>query len=63
MIVTWVFGIVLVLRGHWLRRRWFHAKFALVLAMTVMHGLLSHWVREFAADRNRASAEILSYCQ
>jgi putative membrane protein len=36
--------------GTW--RPWFHAKFALVLAMSAMHGFLSRWVREFAQDRN-----------
>jgi protoporphyrinogen IX oxidase len=48
MIVTWLVGIVLVLQG-----RWFHAKLVLVLAMTILHGLFTQWVREFAFDRNR----------
>ncbi len=34
-------------------RHWFHVKFALVLAMTVLHGLFSHWTEEFAHGRNR----------
>ena len=25
--------------------------------MTVLHGLLSHWVRDFGLDRNRHSAK------
>ena len=55
MIVTWLLGIALVLQGQWLAATWFHIKFALVLAMTVLHGLFSHWARDFAVDRNRHS--------
>jgi putative membrane protein len=57
MVVTWFIGIVLVLQGHWLGASWFHVKFALVLAMTILHGLLAQWVREFALDRNRRAAK------
>ena len=53
MIVTWAAGIVLLIQGHWLASGWFHAKFALVLGMSAMHGLLSRWAAEFARDRNR----------
>jgi putative membrane protein len=55
MIVTWLLGIVLVLQGGWLAAAWFHAKFVLVLAMTVLHGLFSHWANDFAFDRNPRS--------
>jgi putative membrane protein len=55
MIVTWLIGIVLVLQGQWLGATWFHLKFALVLAMTILHGLFSHWTDEFALDRNTRS--------
>ncbi|MEI9804473.1 MAG: protoporphyrinogen oxidase HemJ [Pseudolabrys sp.] len=30
----------------------FHLKFALVIVLSIMHGLMSHWVAEFAFDRN-----------
>ncbi len=52
MIVTWLLGIVLVIEGQFLTASWFHIKIVLVLAMTVMHGLLSHWAHDFAKDRN-----------
>jgi protoporphyrinogen IX oxidase len=55
MIASWLFGIILVFRGGWLAAGWLHVKLVLVLAMTVMHGLLSHWTHEFAFDRNRRS--------
>ena len=55
MIVTWLAGIVLMLQGQWLGASWFHVKFVLVLAMTILHGLFSHWANEFSYDRNRHS--------
>ena len=55
MMVTWLAGIVLVFQGGWLAAGWFHAKLVLVIAMTVLHGLLGHWANEFAFDRNRHS--------
>ena len=55
MIATWIFGIALVFTGGWLTAGWLHAKFALVLALTVMHGLMSHWANDFRFDRNRRS--------
>jgi putative membrane protein len=50
--VTWVLGIVLVLQGGWLTSGWLHAKLLAVVAMTIMHGLLSHWASEFKRSRN-----------
>ncbi len=55
MIATWLLGIVLVLQGGWLGAAWFHIKIGLVLVMTVLHGLFSHWTHEFALDRNMRS--------
>jgi len=53
MTVTWLVGIVLMLQGQWLGATWFYIKFALVLAMTILHGLFGHWANEFAFDRNQ----------
>ncbi len=53
MAVTWIAGIALVLQGQFLGVTWFHIKFALVLAMTLLHGLLNYWANSFAHDRNR----------
>jgi putative membrane protein len=55
MIATWLLGIALVVQGGWIGASWFHAKFALVLILTVIHGLFSHWARDFAHDRNTRS--------
>jgi putative membrane protein len=57
MIVTWLLGIVLVLQGQFLGSTWFHIKIGLVLVMTILHGLFSHWAHDFALDRNPRSAK------
>ncbi len=51
--VAWIIGIVLALQGGWLMSPWLHAKLLAVVAMTVTHGLLSHWAAEFRHGRNR----------
>jgi putative membrane protein len=53
MAATWLLGIALVLMGGWLGAGWFHVKFALVVVMSVLHGLFSHWADDFAFDRNK----------
>lgn len=59
MIVSWVLGIVLIyeLFGPELTgfstAGWLHGKLLLVVLMTVFHGFLVKWRRDFAADRNR----------
>lgn len=56
MIVTWVFGLWLAWDGFGFHGGWLHAKIALVLAMSGMHGYLSGAARRFAEDRNEKSA-------
>jgi putative membrane protein len=53
MIATWILGIALVLETQAFAAGWFQAKFVAVIAMTLMHGLFSHWGNEFSFDRNR----------
>ena len=53
MIVSWLAGLALAYEGHWFAAAWLDIKLALVLAMTALHGLLSRWVKDFAADHNR----------
>jgi putative membrane protein len=55
MTVSWVVGLWLMWAGGFLASGWMHAKLLLVVAMSGMHGFLSRWVRDFAADRNRYS--------
>jgi len=58
MLASWVLGLILAFSGviDWSRDGWFHAKLALVLALSAYHGLLAMWTREFALDRNTRSA-------
>ena len=52
MVIAWLLGLWLAYTGgHW-TAPWFHAKFALVLAMSAAHGYFSASVRAFAEDRN-----------
>jgi putative membrane protein len=58
MIAVWVLGLTLSflpITDAW-HQGWFHAKFALVLVMSGVHGLFARWVRAFGADTNRHSA-------
>ena len=55
MIATWVFGLWLAWLGGWAYATWFQAKFVLVIAMSGVHGMLSRYRRDFAADQNRHS--------
>jgi protoporphyrinogen IX oxidase len=55
MIVTWLLGLWLAWRGNWFAAPWLHAKLALVIGMSGVHGMLSRYVKDFAADRNRKS--------
>ncbi|MEW9835392.1 protoporphyrinogen oxidase HemJ [Mesorhizobium marinum] len=56
MTVTWVFGLWLAWQGFGFQGGWLHAKIALVLAMSGVHGYLSASVRRFAEDRNEKPA-------
>ena len=55
MIVSWLLGIFLLLETQAFAAGWFIAKFALVVALSGMHGLLGRWTRDFSLDRNRHS--------
>ncbi len=57
MIATWLLGLWLVWEGGFARSGWLHAKIALVLVLSALHGLFARWVKDFAADRNTRSAK------
>jgi putative membrane protein len=57
MIASWIFGVWLILEigsGAW-TMGWLHAKIALVLLLSGMHGAMAKWRRAFAEDRNQHS--------
>lgn len=52
MIASWIFGLWTAWVGDMFGAGWFHAKLALVIAMTGAHMAMAKWRREFAEDRN-----------
>ena len=55
MIATWIFGLWLVWLGGWEKSGWLHAKFALVILLSGIHGWLVRLWRAFAEDKNQKS--------
>jgi putative membrane protein len=55
MIVTWLAGLWLVWQGGFMKAGWFHAKFALVILLSGVHGFLAARVKDFASDTNTKS--------
>jgi putative membrane protein len=58
MIAVWVLGLTLSflpVTEAW-HMGWFHAKFALVIVLSGVHGLFARWARQFARDANVHSA-------
>jgi putative membrane protein len=52
MITAWVVGLWLAWDGGWVSSPWLHAKLALAVALSGLHGYYTRWVHDFAADRN-----------
>lgn len=52
IVVVWLSGLGLAYWGDFWSDGWFHAKFALVLAMSGLHGFLSGCAKRFAVDQN-----------
>jgi putative membrane protein len=52
MMVAWIAGLWMAWVGGLYTVGWFHAKFALALILSGVHGYFSRWVRAFAEDRN-----------
>ena len=55
MIAVWITGPLLAWREGYFLSPWLHAKLALVLLLTGLHGFFSAQVRAFAEDRNLRS--------
>jgi len=53
--VTWILGLWLAWQGAWFSAPWLHAKLALVIGMSGVHGMFSRYVRDFAADKRPKS--------
>ncbi len=60
MAATWLLGLWLAWNGPdsrygWFASGWLGAKLLLVIGLTVLHGFLARWRKDFAADANRHS--------
>ena len=53
MAATWILGIGLMVSGNLLAAGWLHAKIALVLVLSGVHGLFVRSWKDFAGDRNK----------
>jgi len=56
MVIAWVLGLWLAWKGGYWAAHWFHAKLALVVLLSGLHGYLSAATRAFAEDRNTKPA-------
>ena len=56
MIATWIFGFMLVAHLDLWAVGWMHVKFALLIAMQIVHAGFARWRRQFAGDQNRHTA-------
>ena len=55
---AWILGLMLVAHLDAWGDAWMHAKFALAIAMSAMHGVFSRWRRDFANDANKHPASV-----
>jgi putative membrane protein len=57
MVVSWTLGLYLAFSViDWSADGWFYLKLVLVILLSVYHGALAKWTREFAEDRNAHSS-------
>lgn len=61
MIVTWLAGLYLLYEGGWIVAGWMHAKLALVLLLSAIHGVNAKWTRQFANDANTHSGKFYRF--
>jgi putative membrane protein len=52
MIAAWILGLTMATWGHHWAEGWFHAKLALLIALSIVHAAFARWRRQFAQDRN-----------
>lgn len=58
MIATFLFGTLMIIANPaLLQAGWLHAKLALVIMMTALHGMFAKWRKDFARDTNTRPAK------
>jgi putative membrane protein len=53
MLVTWATGLTLAVHAGFLNEGWFHAKFALVIGLSALHGYFGKVRKDLAEETNR----------
>jgi protoporphyrinogen IX oxidase len=53
MLVTWATGLTLAVHACFLNQGWFHAKFALVIGLSALHGYFGKVQKDLAEETNR----------
>lgn len=64
MLVSWGLGLVLFFAYdsvEWASDHWFHAKFGLVVLLTVFHMVLARWRKDFERDANTRSGRFYRF--
>ena len=61
MVLVWVLGLTLALRGGWFGAPWLTIKLVLVLALSALHGLLSGSLRRLTRADSQSSPARLRY--
>lgn len=61
MILTWILGLWLAWDAGFFKSGWLHAKLALVLVLSGIHGWFARLTRDFANDRNQHSQKFFRY--
>ena len=57
MILTWIFGLILLYLSETWTEGWMMAKGVLIIGMTIVHHYFSLWRKDFEADRNTRSTK------
>jgi protoporphyrinogen IX oxidase len=61
MIISWVLGLWLTMKGGHFNAGWFHAKLLFVVLLSGAHGFMIATVRRFAQDANTRSARFYRF--
>jgi protoporphyrinogen IX oxidase len=59
--VAWISGLYLALQGGYFHNGWLHAKLALVLLLTAVHGYDEVLAKGFRLDRNSRASKFYRY--
>jgi protoporphyrinogen IX oxidase len=59
MVIVWVLGIILAVKGGWFAAGWFNVKLIAVIALTAYHGWMSAYAKKLARGERPVSGKTL----